>query len=265
MDAIENMKKAARELWSTFSPFESITGTAAPALVKFAGVQSGHKVLDVGSGTGVVALTAARAGAQVTGSDLSPALLTRARENAALAKIDIPFEEADVENLPYPDESFDIVLSQFGHMFGPQPTRTTSEMLRVLKKGGTICFSTWPPELFTGRMFVLIGSVVPPPPEGASPPVLWGDPAIVRERLQSGCENIVFHRSRMKFPALSPAHMRLFLEANVGPVTKAVQLMQQEPEKLEAFRMKLDALISEYFENNIVNQDFLITRATKIK
>ncbi len=69
----------------------------------------------------------------------------------------------------------------------------------------------------------------------------------------------------MNFPALSPAHMRLFLEANVGPVTKAVQIMQQDPDKLEDFRMKLDALIGEYFENNSVNQDFLITRATKTR
>ena len=69
----------------------------------------------------------------------------------------------------------------------------------------------------------------------------------------------------MNFPALSPAHMRLFLEANVRPVTKAVQIMQQDPDKLEDFRMKLDALIGEYFENNSVNQDFLITRATKTR
>ncbi|MGR8921081.1 MAG: class I SAM-dependent methyltransferase, partial [Gammaproteobacteria bacterium] len=127
MDEISKMKAAAREGWSTFAPFEMVTGTAAPELVRFAGVAGGDRVLDVGCGTGVVALTAARAGARVTGADLTPALLERARENAALAGLDVSFEEADVEALPFDNASFDIVLSQFGHMFGPRPDVTIGE------------------------------------------------------------------------------------------------------------------------------------------
>ena len=124
MNSIEKMKAAAKEGWSTFAPFESFTGSAAPHLVRFAGINRGDRELDVGCGTGVLTLTAARAGGIVTGADLTPQLLERARENALLAGLETEFEEADVEALPYRDGAFDVVLSQFGHMFGPQPEVT---------------------------------------------------------------------------------------------------------------------------------------------
>ena len=136
MDPIAKMKEAAREGWSTFAPFETMTGSVAPILVKFAGINEGDCVLDVACGTGVVALCMARVGAEVTGLDLTPALLARAAENAALANVTVEFREGDVENLPFNDASFDHVVSQFGHMFGPRPVITVSEMLRVLKPGG---------------------------------------------------------------------------------------------------------------------------------
>ena len=141
MDPIKKMKEAAREGWSTFAPFETTTGAVAPALVKFAGIGGNSRVLDVGCGTGVVGVTAARVGAKVTGLDLTPALLTRAAENAALANVTVEFLEGDVEDLPFEDAEFDFVVSQFGHMFGPRPDITIREMLRVLKPGGRVSVS----------------------------------------------------------------------------------------------------------------------------
>lgn len=264
MDKFEKFKAAAREAWSTFQPFESITGTAAPSLVAFAKVTVGQHVLDVGSGTGVVALTAARTGAKVTGSDLSPNLVEHAKRNAALAGLDVPFHEADVENLPFADGEFDVVLSQFGHMFGPQADRTLAEMLRVLKPGGTIAFSTWPPEVYTGRMFKLIAKYAPPPPEGLDPPVLWGNPQIVEQRFGDKVRDLTFNRATMFFPTLSAAHMRLFMESNIGPVEKLVASLEATPERLSAFRQEFEMLIETYFERNTVRQDFLMSRAIKI-
>ena len=264
MDKFEQFKAGAREAWSTFQPFESITCTVAPYLVRFAGVNADHKVLDVGSGTGVVALTAKRTGADVTGSDLSPILVERAQENAKLAGLDIPFHEADVENLPFKNAEFDIVLSQFGHMFGPQADKTLAEMLRVLKPGGTIAFSTWPPELYTGRMFKLMGKYGPPPPEGLDPPILWGHPDIVTERFGDKVREITFNRATMHFPTLSPAHVRMFMEANIGPMEKLVESLQSDQTKLAAFRAEFEQLAATYFENNTLRQDFLMSRAIKI-
>lgn len=263
MDPIEKMKAAAREGWSTFAPFESLTGSVAPELVRFARIGEGQRVLDVGCGTGVVALTAARKGARVTGVDLTPALLERARENVALAGVAVTFETGDVEALPFADGSFDVVVSQFGHMFGPRPDRTTAEMLRVLAPGGTIAFSTWPPELYTGEMFLLIGRYSPPPPEGVVSPALWGEPSIVRERLGTSVDRVEFDRGCMIFPTLSPAHMRVFLEHNAGPVGRLVEALAAEPERLAAFRAELEALVGRYFADNRTRQDFLMTRAVK--
>ncbi|MEQ8660006.1 MAG: class I SAM-dependent methyltransferase [Gammaproteobacteria bacterium] len=263
MDPIEKMKAAAREGWASFAPFEMITGTTAPELVRFAGVTAGTRVLDVGCGTGVVALTCARHGARVTGADLTPALLERARHNAALAGYAIDFDEADVEALPYAEASFDVVLSQFGHMFGPRPQVTLGEMLRVLKPGGTLAFSTWPPELYTGRMFLLIGKYAPPPPPGVGSPADWGTPEVVRARLGEAVRDLVFDRGCMRFPILSPAHMRMFTEQNAAPVTKLVAHLADEPERLAAFRAELEALVAEYFRDNIVYQDYLMTRAVR--
>jgi ubiquinone/menaquinone biosynthesis C-methylase UbiE len=138
MDPIAQFKEMARRGWATFAPTEMATGAVAPRLVTFAGIERGARVLDVGCGTGVVALTAARTGASVSGLDLTPELLARARENTAVMGLDVDWREGDAESLPYADAEFDVVVSQFGHMFAPRPELAVSEMLRVLKPGGTI-------------------------------------------------------------------------------------------------------------------------------
>jgi SAM-dependent methyltransferase len=219
----------------------------------------------VGCGTGVVAVTAARIGANVTGLDLTPELLIRARENAQLAHVAIDWHEGDVEELPFENARFDVVVSQFGHMFAPRPDVAIQEMLRVLKPGGTIAFSTWPPELMVGSMFTLVGRYAPPPSVTVAPPPLWGEPSIVRERLGAAVKDLVFDRDRMFVPALSPTHNRMMLESSAGPVLKLVELLSaQDPDRLAAFRQEYEALAARYLENNLVHQDYLMTRATKV-
>src|SRR5688500_4316201 len=111
MDAVAQFKAAQRQAWAHFIPFELTTSVTAARLVAFASVQVGQRVLDVGCGTGVVAITARRRGAMVTGIDLTPELLERARENAAVCDVDIEWHEGDVESLPFGDGAFDVVLS----------------------------------------------------------------------------------------------------------------------------------------------------------
>jgi SAM-dependent methyltransferase len=265
MDPIAQFKTNQKMAWAGFATSEAFTGMAAPRLVSHAGVKPGVKLLDVGCGTGTVALTAARAGAKVTGIDLTPELIARAKENAALTHSEIQWHEGDVEELPFGDATFDVVVSQFGHMFAPRPDVAVREMLRVLRPGGTIAFSTWPPELYTGRLFQLLGKYAPaPPPAGVAPPPQWGDPNIVRERLGDKVKDLVFDRDIVRFPALSPAHCRVFMEQNVGPVTKLTKVLEGEPDKLASLRREFEDLIACYFENNTVRQDYLVTRATKI-
>jgi SAM-dependent methyltransferase len=265
MDPFESFKAAQKKGWAHFAPLEMQTTPCAARLVKRAGVRAGKKVLDVCCGTGVVSVTAARAGAQVTGLDLTPELLERARENARIAGVSVDWREGDVEQLPFADGAFDVVLSQFGHIFAPRPELALGEMLRVLRTGGTIAFSTWPPELFVGRMFALNASYMPPPPPGVSPPPLWGDPNIVRQRLGDAVKDILFDRAMMQVFALSPAHHRTVSERAAGPMVRLVaELSASDPAKLAEFRAKYDAMAAEYFEDNILRQDYLITRATKV-
>jgi len=265
MDPIAQFKEGAKQAWSTFAPLEMITGSVAPRLVKYAGVERGREVLDVGCGTGVVALTTARLGAKVTGVDLTPELLARARENGAIMGLDVAWQEGDAEALPFADAKFDIVVSQFGHMFAPRPDVAIAQMLRVLKPGGTIAFATWPPELFTGRWFALMGRYVPPLPAGVSPPPQWGDPNIVRERLGGAVRDVTFTRDTIFFPVLSVAHYRRFMEESFGPARKLLaQLDTTEPTKAAQLRQEIEALAAEYFDDNQLRQDFLLTRAIKV-
>lgn len=261
-DPFVELKNKQREMWASFTPTAMFTTPVAAHLVRFAGITPGEAVLDVGTGTGVVAITAARAGAQVSGLDLTPALLDEARENARIAQLpQITWTEGDAESLPYPDASFDVVVSQFGHMFAPRPEVATAEMRRVLKPGGRIAFATWPPEHFVGKMFMLVGRNMPPPPAGASPPPQWGIPAVVSERLGTAFEAPFFERGTMRFPALSLAHYRLFMECSVGPMQKLVEALAGDPDRLKALRAEFDALTAPYYHDNIVHSDYLMTRA----
>jgi SAM-dependent methyltransferase len=265
MDVLETFKASQREAWAHFAPLEANTTAPAARLVRNAGIRPGDRVLDVACGTGVVAVTAARLGARVTGLDLTPELLAVARDNARTAGVAIDFHEGDCERIPFPDGAFDVVVSQFGHIFAPRPDVAIGEMLRVLRKDGTIAFSTWPPELFVGRMMVLVSQYLPPPPAGVAPPAAWGDPAVVRERLGTAVGTIRFERETMIVPSLSPPHYRGVSERTAGPMRKLVETLNATaPEKLAALRREYDALAAEYFVDNTMRHGYLMTRATKI-
>jgi SAM-dependent methyltransferase len=265
-DPFANFKAAQRRAWAAFGPFETFTAAAAAKLVKFAQVAAGEEILDAACGTGVVAVTAARRGAKASGLDLSPVLIERARQNAEIAGVPVDIVEGDVEALPYPDASFDVVLSQFGHMFAPRPAVAVQEMLRVLKSGGRIAFSTWPPELFTARQFPLFARYAPPPEPGvalAAPPDQWGDPSVIRERLGAAVSGLVFERDTLIVPALSPQHFRLWQETTIAPLAKIIQSLRSDPSRLDEFLAEYDAMIAEVFDDNAVHLHFLMTRAIK--
>ena len=261
---LARFKQSQRESWVHFAPLEVITMPCAAHLVRFAGVSTGMKLLDVGCGTGVVAVTAARSGAEVQAIDLTPQLLERARENCQIASVPVSLREGDVEELPFPDGQFDIVLSQFAHMFAPRPQVALSEMLRVLKLGGILAFATWPSEMLVGSTSALGARYMSPAGPGIVSPGLWGDPAIIKDRLGDKVTDLSFDRGYIMIPALSPQHFRTQVERSAGPVIQLVEnLNVNAPGRLHEFREEFDTIVSRFFRDNLVRQDYLLSRGLK--
>jgi ubiquinone/menaquinone biosynthesis C-methylase UbiE len=154
------------------------------------GVAPGSRLLDVGCGAGQLALIAARAGAKVTGCDISTNWLEKARERAAAEGLSVNFEEGDAEELPYADGQFDAVVSLIGAMFAPRPELVAAELKRVCRPGGTIAMANWTPGGFIGQMFKTIARHIAP--NGMPSPVLWGDEGTVRDRLDEGISGLRF-------------------------------------------------------------------------
>ena len=154
-------------------------------VVERAGVRPGMNVLDVACGTGNAAIPAALAGAEVIGLDLVPELLEGGRKKAAAAGVEIEWVEGNAEELPFETDSFDRVFSTIGHMFAPRHRQTADEMARVCKPGGTIAVCCWTPEGAVGDLFRATGAYMPPPPDYALPPLLWGTEDHVREMWSS--------------------------------------------------------------------------------
>jgi ubiquinone/menaquinone biosynthesis C-methylase UbiE len=148
----------------------------------------------VACGSGNAALRAAAAGARVVGVDLTPELFDAGRKLAAEAGVEVDWVEGDAEDLPFPDESFDVVVSTFGCMFAPRHEVAAREIARVLRPGGRMCIACWTPEGTVGQLFKTTAQYMPPPPEVGSPPVLWGTEDHVRALFEGTGVEVEFER-----------------------------------------------------------------------
>ena len=181
-------------------------------------LRPGSKVLDVAAGNGNATLAAARRWCDVTSTDYVRTLLNNGRDRAAAEKLKVEFREADAENLPFADKSFDIVMSTFGVMFTADHDKAAAEMLRVCRSGGKIGMANWTPEGFIGQVFKTLGKHIAPPP-GAKSPALWGTQARLAE-LFAG--NALQTTSRtFAFRYRSPGHFIEIFRTWYGPVLKA--------------------------------------------
>ncbi|MBW8313796.1 MAG: class I SAM-dependent methyltransferase [Thiobacillus sp.] len=189
-------------------------------LAEAADVSAGERVLDVAAGNGNASLAAARRHAQVTSTDYVQALLAKGHDRAVAEGLNIRFQHADAEALPFADASFDAVLSTFGVMFTPEHQRAASEMLRVLRSGGRIGLANWTPGGFIGRLFKLIGAHVPPP-AGLASPVLWGTESHIVELFGSHAAQIRCEHRLFNFRYRSAAHWVQVFRELYGPTHKA--------------------------------------------
>src|SRR5215510_13939205 len=191
--SIDQMKDSMRAPWiaGDFSAIAREMGAPeAESFVARMELEPGARVLDIACGTGNATIPLARRGAMVTGLDMMPHLLEEARARAAREGLPIRFDEGFAETLPYPDDSFDLLVSMFGVMFSPLPATVASEMARVLRPGGRLALANWTTSGFSGKMSAVVGRYLPPPPQGTISPFLWGEDATVRDTLKPGFDAV---------------------------------------------------------------------------
>jgi SAM-dependent methyltransferase len=192
-EADQALKTKHRAVWASgnyANVVDDLVHELGPILVEAAGIKPGDLVLDIAAGTGNAAIPAAQTGARVIASDLTPELMEVGKKWAAEVGVELAWETADAEALPYGDGVFDAVLSCLGVMFAPHHQAAADELVRVCRPGGTIGLIAWTPAGFIGQMFATMKPYAAPPPPGAQPPPLWGDEDHVRELLGDRVEQV---------------------------------------------------------------------------
>lgn len=269
MTDLDQVKSTARTTWAT-GDYPSIAERDIWAVgeraVEHAGVGAGDEVLDVACGTGNAALRAAAKGARVVGADLTPELLAHGRERAEAAGVEVEWVEADAEALPFEDESFDVVLSTFGCMFAPRHAVAANEIARVLRPGGRLAICSWTPEGAIGEFFATVGRYLPPPPEFASPPPLWGSEGHVRELFSGTAVELDFERESVELRFDSVDEAVDYYATKFGPVMMARRLAESDgrwPELQADLRALFERRNESTSGDFAETAEYLVTRGRK--
>lgn len=254
----------AKRVWSlgSYSDIAPHFLGMAAHLVESTDVEPTETVLDIGCGTGNVAITAARRGADVTGLDIVPAMLNEARENASIAGVEtIDWREGTATDLPFDDDAFDVTLSCLGHMFAEPPDTAARELLRVTRSGGRIGFTSWTPSSVVPAMGAVLSEYLPPDPDAADPPFLWGDPDVVRGRLGDDVEDLSFETDTVLTHVLSPAHYWERAKTESGMFIVALESIDEKDQP--ALWEEMIDMIEDYYDDrqNSVSMEYRLTKA----
>jgi ubiquinone/menaquinone biosynthesis C-methylase UbiE len=239
------LKARHRAMWASGdypSMVETFLLPLGPRLVEACGIGPGMRVLDVASGTGNAAIPAATRGADVVASDLTPELFEAGRARARAEGVELEWAEADAEDLPFEDGSFDVVMSSIGVMFAPQHQAAADELVRVCRPGGTIGLLSWTPEGMLGALFRTMGPFMPSPPPGAQPPPLWGSEEHLRELFGERVELETLEREMLEITAFErPDDYAEHFKQRYGPTIAARANAEKEGRAEE-----LDRVLSEF-------------------
>jgi ubiquinone/menaquinone biosynthesis C-methylase UbiE len=221
---LEAIKQRQQKTWASGN--YAIIGTqlniVSELLCEAVALRAGQNVLDVATGSGNTAIAAARRNCDVTGVDYVPELLTIAQERASTEHFQINFQEGDAENLPLPNNSFDVILSTFGAMFAPNQEQIARELIRVCKPGGKIGMANWTPDGFVKEMFSVVAGLVPPP-SGLKSTFLWGSEEYLQELFNDTILSLHTTRRTVMFRFKSVEHFLDTFLNYYGPTLKASQ------------------------------------------
>jgi len=243
---LEAVKSRQRDTWAAgdYAAVGTTLQIVGEQLCEQIDLAPGSRVLDVAAGNGNATLAAARRFCAVTSTDYVDALLDRGRARAVAEGLNVDFQGADAEALPFADAHFDVVLSTFGVMFTPNQTRAAAELLRVCRPGGVIGLSNWTPEGFIGRVFGVIGRHLPPP-AGLSPPSRWGTREAIENWFGTHASEINLVPKHFVFRYASADHFLDYFRNYYGPMHKAFAALAERGAALEA---DLRALLAEFDE-----------------
>ena len=257
---LTEIKSHQQKAWASgdYAMFGGSLLIVSELLCEAVNLRPGQKVLDVATGSGNTALAAARRYGEVTGIDFVPALLERGRERAAAERLEVTFQEGDAENIPFPDASFDVVLSTVGVMFAPDQKKAAGELLRVCRMGGKIGLASWTPDSFAAEMPRVFARYVPPPP-GLLSPSRWGAEDHVRELLGDGVGDLRIARRNFVFRYRSVLHYLETLKTHLGPTRQAFESIN--PAERESLEIDLAELVDRVNRSNdgtmVVPSDYL--------
>jgi SAM-dependent methyltransferase len=245
MGVEEDFRRRTRATWASgdWDSFSRLVEPVGVLVLDRIEVEPGTDLLDVGTGSGGnVAVPAALRGATVVGCDVTPELFEHARRRAAAAGVEVEWVEADAQDLPFGDASFDRVTSTFGAMFAPDHLRTAAELVRVCRPGGRIAMTTWVNDGFAGELFKLTGSVMPPPPPGVQPPPLWGVEEHVEEAFAAAGVSAMIERETVDFdfPSVEDAVQRY--AKDFGPFVIARGVLEPQDRWVEFLRAFADLI-----------------------
>lgn len=237
------LKTRQQAAWGTgdYAVIGTTLQIVGESLAEACDLKTDERVLDVAAGNGNATLAAARRGCAVTSTDYVSSLLERGAERARAERLDVTFQTADVEALPFGDASFDAAVSTFGVMFAPDHTTAAAELARVVRPGGRIGLANWTPDSLIGRMFKVLGRYVPPP-AGVQPPSLWGTETHLRALFGPAAAAVHTRPLHFSFRYRSAAHFIDIFRTWYGPVNKA--FAAQSPDKAEALAGELAELLN---------------------
>ena len=246
MTEVQPVKDIQKLMWS-LGDYREVARQAEPTaveLVEACGVGPGMEVLDVAAGTGNLAVAAARRGARVVASDLTPRMVELGRARSAAEGLDIEWVEADAEDLPFDAGRFDVVASTFGAMFAPRPQVAAAELFRVVSSGGVVGMANWTPPGFFGRLIDISAGYAPARPGAIPSPLAWGEPEVVRERLAELAASVELQPRMAPIRFDSKQAAREFQERNNGPLIALRNLLP--PERYGALTTQLDQLTDQF-------------------
>jgi SAM-dependent methyltransferase len=243
---------------------DDVVASLGAILVETVDVQPGQRVLDVAAGTGTSALPSARRGAHVVATDLTPELLDVGRAAAAAEGLELTWQTADAEALPFADAEFDVVLSSIGVMFAPHHQEAADELVRVTRRGGTIGVLSWTPEGFIGQMFAVMKPYAPAPPPGASPAPLWGRADHVRALFGDRVTDLVAHQQNLRVDRFADgAEFRDFFKAHYGPTIAVYRFIADHPAKVAALDTDLASLGDAFLRHGTMDWEYLLVTAQR--